>query len=250
VAVDSKGNLFFTDQNAVLRLDATTGLVTLAAGNGTAGFSGDNGLATNAELNSSGGIAVDSAGNVFIADSQNNRVRRVSDGVIATVAGSGTCTRGPGPPCTTSDNVPATSAYLLPNGIAIDSGGNLYIIEDLVDAGPSVHKVSNGVFTTVAVTWQGGANLPVHFVSGVAIDAVGNLYIACDNVILELSGGVTTIVAGNGTQGFGGDNGPATAAELNQPAGVAVNPAGNLFVADFYNNRIRKVSGGSCVTGR
>ena len=160
VAADQAGNLFFAYQNAVLRLDATTGILTLAAGNGTAGFSGDNGPATSAQLNNPTGVAVDSAGNLYIADSGNNRIRKVANGVIATVAGNGF--KG-----FFGDNGPATSAVLdQPGDIAVDSAGNLYISDP---DNQRIRKVANGVITTVA---------------------------------------------GNGMFGFGGDNGPATTAWL------------------------------------
>ena len=142
VAVDGAGNLFFPAQeNVVLRLDATTGILTLVAGNGTPGFSGDNGPATSAQLYGPQGVAVDSAGNLYIADTGNNRIRKVTNGVITTVAGNGQ-------PGFSGDNGPATSAQLSgPTGLAVDSAGNLYI----GDTGNSrIREVSNGVITTVA----------------------------------------------------------------------------------------------------
>jgi sugar lactone lactonase YvrE len=181
IAADRAGNLFFPVQHTVLRLDATTGVLTLVAGNGTTGFSGDNGPATSAQLNFPAGVAVDSAGNLYIADSYNNRVRKVSNGVITTVAGNGTFGFS-------GDNGPATSAQFgFPYGLAVDSAGNLYI----ADSGNRIRKVSNGVITTVA---------------------------------------------GNGTTGFSGDNGPATSAQLSGPRGVSVDSAGNLYIADANNN--------------
>jgi trimeric autotransporter adhesin len=138
VASDPSGNVFFADQNTVLRLDAITGTLTLVAGNGTPGFSGDNGPATSAQLNQPHGVALDSAGNLYIADTANARVRKVSDGVITTVAGGGTSGLG--------DGGPATSASLNgPGGVAVDSAGNLYITD-----GDRIRKVSGGVITTVA----------------------------------------------------------------------------------------------------
>jgi sugar lactone lactonase YvrE len=135
---------------------------------------------------------VDAAGNLYIADFGDNRVRKVSNGVITTVAGNGT--QG-----FSGDNGPATSAQLFtPAGVAVDSAGNLYI----ADKGNNrIRKVSNGMITTVA---------------------------------------------GNGTQGFGGDNGPATGAQLYSPAGVAVNSASNLYIADYGNARVRILTPSSC----
>ncbi|MEK7755192.1 MAG: hypothetical protein AAB654_24925, partial [Acidobacteriota bacterium] len=142
VAVDGAGNLFFADRrHVVLRLETTTGVLTMAAGNGTAGFSGDNGPATSAQLSNPFGVAVDAAGNLYIADKSNHRIRKVSNGVITTVAGNGTAGFS-------GDNRPATSVELNePYGIAVDAAGNLYIADLGNDR---IRKVSNGVITTVA----------------------------------------------------------------------------------------------------
>src|ERR1035437_4527316 len=140
VAVDSAGNVLFTDRHqAVLRLDAKTGVLTLVAGNGTPGYSGDNGPATSAQLNHPLGVAVDAAGNLYIAYNYNNRVRKVSNGVMTTVAGTGTYGNG-------GDNGPVTSAQLCgPNGVALGAAGNLYIADT---GNHRIRKVSNGVITT------------------------------------------------------------------------------------------------------
>jgi uncharacterized protein (TIGR03437 family) len=253
VAVDKTGNVFFADsgEHVVLRLDATTGVLTLVAGNGTEGFSGDNGPATSAQLAFFQGVAVDSAGNLYIADNQ--RVRKVSNGVITTIAGNGTLGFS-------GDNGLASSAQLNnPNGVAVDSAGNLYIADT---ANNRIRKVANGVITTVAGNGtagfgNGGDNGPATSADlnqprGVALDAAGSLYIAdtANNRIRKVANGVITTVAGNGTAGFGngGDNGPATSADLNQPQGVAVDSAGNLYIADTANNRIRKVANGMITT--
>jgi uncharacterized protein (TIGR03437 family) len=249
VAVDKAGNVFFADffAHAVLRLDATTGVLTLVAGNGSSGFSGDKGPAASAQLNEPWGVALDSAGNLYIADTLNNRIREVSNGVISTVAGGGT---------SLGDGGPATSAQLsFPQGVAVDSSGNLYIGDF-----SRIRKVANGVITTVVGTGsQGfsGDNGPAtgaqlsNLNGGVALDAVGNLYIAdtFNYRIRKVSNsGVITTVAGNGTQGFGGDNGPATGAQLSRAQGVAVDGAGNLYIADTDNYRIRTVSNGVITT--
>jgi trimeric autotransporter adhesin len=246
VAVDKTGNLFFSDGSVVLRLDATTGVLTLVAGNGTTGFSGDNGPATSAQLSGPEGVALDSAGNLYIADSTNNRIRKVSNGVISTVAGNGTPGFG-------GDNGPATNAQLnLPWGVAVDSSGNFYIADWQNNR---IREVSNGVITTVAGNGTAGfsgdnglaTSAQVNGPRNVAVDATGNLYIAdeANNRVRRVSNGVISTVAGNGTRGFSGDNGQATSAEL-VPLGMAFDSAGNLLIAD--NARIREVSNGVITT--
>jgi len=220
------------------------------AGNGTGGYGGyggDNGPATSAELYAPYGVAVDSVGNVYIADTANNRVRKVSNGVITTVAGGGS---------SLGNNGPATSAQLeFPFGVAVDSAGNLYIADTGNDR---IRKVSNGVIITVAGNGtQGfsGDNAPatsaqMNYPWGVTVDPAGNVYIADsnNNRVRKVSNGVIATVAGNGSQGFSGDGGPATSAQLWNPAGVAVDSAGNLYIADYFDGRIRILTptGSSC----
>ncbi len=249
VAVDAAGNLFFSSINAVFRWDAGTGLLSLVAGTGIAGFSGDNGLAVNAQLSTPHGIALDSSGNLYIADSLNFRVRKVANGVITTVAGTGISGF-------TGDNGPAASAQLFyPLAVAVDAAGNLYIADEI---GERIRKVGNGVITTVAGNGNPGSggdggpatsaqlNSPV----GIALDSAGNLYIAdsSNNRIREVTNGVITTVAGNGQRGNSGDGGPATGAELNNPFGVAFDSAGNLYIADTGNNTIRRIANGVIAT--
>ena len=214
------------------------------AGTGIAGFGGDGGPASQAQLNQPEGVAVDASGNLYIADTDNNRIRKISsNGIITTVAGNGIAGfRG--------DGGPASQAQLNhPEGVAVDASGNLYI----ADTGNNrIRKISpDGIITTVAGNGAadfGGDDGPasqaqLNHPEGVAVDASGNLFIAdTDNDrIREVSpNGIITTVAGDA--GFSGDGGPASQAQLNHPEGVAVDAQGNLYIADTGNNRIRKIS--------
>ena len=190
IAVDSTGNVYFADgENSLIREWGTGGNLTTVAGSGVTGFLGDGGPATLAKLNNPWGVAVDSSGNIYISDTYNNRIRKVDlSGAITTVAGNGI--QG-----YLGDGGPALSAELSwPNDIALDSQGNLYIADS------------------------------------------GNERIR----MMNTSGTITTI-AGTGVAGYTGEEVAATTAELNDPWGVTVDPAGNLYIADTYNNVLRKV---------
>ncbi len=227
-------------------------IITTVAGNGTAGFSGDSGPATSASLDEPLGVAVDGAGNLFIADRGNHRIRKVStNGTITTVAGNGTADFS-------GDSGPATSASLdRPYGVAVDGAGNLFIADRWNER---IRKVgANGTITTVAGNGTFGfsgdsgpaTSATLNGPRGVAVDDAGNLFIAdYDNHRIRKvsANGIITTVAGNGTRGFSGDDGPATSASLFFPTGVAVDGAGNLFIADFGNQRIRKVSANGTIT--
>jgi len=307
VAVDSKGTLYITDLgDSRVHKVTTDGYIWAVAGNGTAGYSGDNGAATNASLNAPRGIAVDTAFNVYIADAGNKRIRMVTPGgTITTVAGGGTLTpyngalatsvalalpagiavdgsgdlyiadsgyakvfrvtpdghiwadAGTGLPGYSGDGGLATSAELgMPYGVAVDTAGNRYI----TDLGNNVIRkvTAYGYISTVAgngsVYYNGGGaatNAQFGNVYSTATDSSGNLYVADwqANRVFEVStSGAISTVAGTGVAGYNGDNIPAASAQLSAPVSVAVDSSGNLYIADEFNFRIRKVSAGTITT--
>jgi sugar lactone lactonase YvrE len=248
VATDGAGNLYIADAgNNVIRKVTPAGIISTFAGNGGQAYSGDGGLATSASLFYPTGVATDASGNVYIADYQNNVVRRVnSAGTISTIAGNGNGDY-------TGDGGPATSAALqLPGGVAIDSAGNLYIADT---ANSVVRTVTpSGVISTFAgggdpsSLGDGGAATAasLQYPTGVAVDTSKNLYIsdAGTSLIRKVisSTGIISTVAGSGASGYNGDGILAVAASLDQPGGVAVDSAGDIFIADTTNNRVREVS--------
>ncbi len=255
LAVDASGHVYFSSANFVFKLDVGSGTLTTVAGTGKSGFSGDGGPATSARVNYPQGVAVDAAGNVYIADTYNSVIRKVTvaSGVITTVAGT------PANFGYSGDGGPAVQALLnRPFSVALDSAGNFYI----ADYGNWViRKVANGTISTVAgnnalgpgYAGDGGpANqAELNYPRGVAVDSGGtNIYIAdtYNSRIRKVANGTITTVAGNGTQGNLGDGGPATQAEINRPFGVAVDSAANLFIADAYNYSVRKVASGTITT--
>ena len=210
---------------------SATGTIVNVAGNGTAGYTGNNGPATAAELNLPWGIAFDNAGDLFFADTGNNVVREVvkSTGKIVTVAGNGTAGYE-------GDHGPATAAELNgPNSVAVNSAGNLFISDSNNNRIREVVKSTGDIITFVGNGTAGykGDNGPgtaaeINSPRGISLDTAGNLFIAdcLNNRIREVDGATDNIttVAGNGTAGYEGDGGPATAAEINEPAFVAVDP--------------------------
>jgi sugar lactone lactonase YvrE len=254
IALDAAGDLFIavSGGDVVQKVDRATGTITTVAGTGIAGFSGDGGPATSVELNYPSGVAVDAAGDVFIADTGNQRVRKVDpDGTITTVAGDGT--KG-----FSGDGGGATSAELdHPSGIAVDASGNLYIADVAFDR---VRKVDvSGKITTVAGSGDpnglgdGGpaTSASLYNPYAVAVDPAGNLFIADTghNRIRKVdAAGIITTVAGDGNSAFSGDGGAATSAELDYPVGMAFDAAGDLLISDSSNNRIRMVDAAGTIT--
>ena len=253
VAADAAGNLFIADTDAYrIRKVDSAGLITTIAGTGEVGFGGDGGPATDARLASPGAMATDGAGNLYIADWLNYRIRKVdSAGVITTIAGTGEPGFG-------GDGGPAVQAqFTLPRGIATDSTGNLYIADT---NNHQIRKVdAAGTISTIAGTGEpgfggdGGPAVQAQLASpySVAIDSAGNLFIADTNnhqIRKVDSAGVISTIAGTGERGFGGDGGPATDARLDFPEGMATDSAGNLFIADRINYRIRMVDSAGTIT--
>jgi uncharacterized protein (TIGR03437 family) len=253
VAVDRGSSLFIADQaNQRVRKVASGGTISTLAGNGTAAYLGDTGIATSAELHAPYSVALDSSGNVYIADTFNNVVRKVSTaGIITTVAGFG----GLG---YSGDSGPAIfAAFNRPLGVALDAAGNIYI----ADTGNNViRKVStSGTITTIAgvafPAYAGDGGLAtkayLNAPSRVTPDAAGNLYIVDtgNEVIRKVdSAGIITTIAGDGTCGYSGDFGPASSARLCRPRDLVVDSSGNLFIADSFNSRIRRVGADGIIT--
>jgi len=249
VVVDGGGDLYIIDyfNYRIRKIDAATGIITTVAGNGTYGFSGDGGPATQARLSSVQGLAVDSSGNLYLADSSTRRIRKVdvATGIITTVAGTGGLGVG-------GDGGPATSAqFWSPFGVAVDASGNLYIADTGANRVRRVDHAS-GIITTVAgngsstFSGDGGpATAAGVSPSDVTVDASGNLYIPDGDASrirrVDHTSGIIITVAGDGAFGFSGDGGPATSASLNFAFDVAVDNSGNLYIADTANGRIRQV---------
>ncbi|HVA99235.1 MAG TPA: PKD domain-containing protein, partial [Bacteroidia bacterium] len=248
VAVDASGNVYIGDygNNRIREVNYSTGIITTIAGNGTAGFSGDGGAATAAELNNPQGVAVDTYGNVYIADFINSVIRKVNtSGIISTIAGNTTMGY-------LGDGSAATAAELSgPVSVAIDASGNVYIGDYNNNV---IRKVNtSGIISTIAgnhvagYSGDGGAATAAQLFrpAGLAIDNSGNIYFADggNSVIRKVNtSGIISTIAGNHVAGYSGDGGAATAAELQYPQGVAVDSSGNFYIADYNNNRIRKLT--------
>ena len=238
----------FSNQEAVFRVSAAMGEVATVAGTGAAGYSGDGGLATAAQLNIPVGVAMDPQGNFYFDDFLNHVVRRVdgTTGIITTVAGTGTAGYS-------GDGGLATAAQLNePHSVAFDASGNLYIGDRANYVVRRVDAVTD-IITTVAGTGTAGYSgdgglataAQMRLMYDLTFDLNGNLLLADaeNNRVrkLDTTTGIITTVAGTGTAGYSGDGGLATAAELDFPQGVGVDPSGNLFISDSFNDVVRRV---------
>jgi sugar lactone lactonase YvrE len=256
VAYDASGNLYLADANnhVIREIVKSTGNIVTIAGTGVEGFSGDGASATAAQLDTPTGIAVDKSGNVYIADSHNHRIREVSGGTITTIAGTGIAGFS-------GDSGAAAAAQLaLPSAVAVDANSNIYIADT---NNHRIRKITGTTITTIAgdgeelFAGDGAAATAAALDSptGVAVDSSGNVYIAdrLNQRIREVtvsSGTITTLAgSGSGFSGnFSGDGATATAATLARPSGVSVDAAGNVYVADTDNQRIRQIGGGAIAT--
>jgi uncharacterized protein (TIGR03437 family) len=249
VTADTAGNLYIADTaNSVVR-KVTAGLISTIAGNASPGFSGDSGSATSAQINSPQGIAVDSNGTVYVADTANSRIRKISGGQISTYAGGSS-------PGYSGDGGQAGSALLnYPTGMALDNQGNLYFADTDNNA---IRKItSGGAISTVAGNGNqgyggdGGAatSALLNYPQGVAVDSSGTLYIAdtLNNAVRMVRNGVITTIGGTGVAGHAGDGGPATKAQIGSPTGIVVDSSGNIFVSDA-SSLVRKFTVNGSIT--
>ena len=252
VTQDIHGNIYFTeiDSNRIRKV-TTAGIISTIAGTGIAGFSGDGGPSTAAQINWPFGIVTDRIGNIYFSDISNRRIRKIDTaGIITTVAGTGT---GP----YNGDGIPATAANIwYVQGLCLDDSGNLY----MADHNQFRVRMMNsaGIISTVAgngtlsgSSGDGGPATDAGFTPNmITKDRTGNLYIAdhYNNNIRKInSSGIISTITGPGT-GFSGDGGPVTAALINHPDGIQTDVTGNIYFADYSNHRIRKIDTSGIIT--
>jgi uncharacterized protein (TIGR03437 family) len=231
MTLDAAGNLYIADTgNNRVRKVTPSGIITTVAGNGTPGFSGDGGPAVNAELSSPVAVVVDNSGNLYIADLGNGRVRKVSGGVINTAAGGGG----------NNNNIcggAALSATITPVDLGVDGAGNVFIA---LGFGGTICKVSGSTITAIPTTFEAFS---------VVLDVAGSIYFTDGYYrIHKIANNTVTTYAGTGMPGFSGDGGPAAKASLNIPGKMTIDAAGNLYVVDFNNNRVRKIDPAGIIT--
>lgn len=244
IAVDKAGNVYFSDyNNSRIRKISTSGIITTIAGNGLGGYAGDGGPAISSTINGAWGVAVDTGGNIFIADQLNCRVRKINTaGVITTIAGTGICFGG-------GDGGPAVSALVqYPYGVACDTFGNIYIADN---GNNRVRKIdAAGIITTVAggptygFTGDGGPSTAakLYYPEAIACDLTGNVYISDLNnnrIRMINTAGIINTIAGTDSMGYFGDGGSPLFAWLNRSTGIAVGRTGKIYISDNDNNRVR-----------
>ncbi len=255
VAIDKAGNIYIADErNSAIRKVDKAGIITTVAGNGIFDFAGDGGPATDAHLSNAAGLAIDANDNMFVADEVNNRIRKIDRrGRITTFAGNGK--QG----YSGNGKAATLAALYYPIGLAVDADGNVFV----ADAGNNAVRciTKDGIINTIAGTGAAGYSgdggpaiaAKLNHPTGVTIDAAGDLYIADEknNVVRKVSparNGKIATIAGTGRPGNAGDNGPARNAQLNNPTGIAADTAGNLYIADYNNNGIRKIDATGTIT--
>ncbi len=251
IAVDSNGNIYFSDygNSCIRKIDANGIINTIAGIPGSSGYSGDNGPADQAQFYGPKGVAVDDIGNLYIADSYNNCIRKIdANGIITTIAG------GNGAGYSGDGGLAIYAQIYQPEGVAVDQAGNIYTT-DATAYGPHVIRQvdTSGIITTFAGTSSRGfsgdggiaTEAQLFYPRDVAVDNVGNVYIADDSnsrIRMVNTSGIITTVAGSGTYAWDGNTGPATLAKFKHPLGIAVDDDGNIFIADNTNHLVKKVS--------
>jgi uncharacterized repeat protein (TIGR01451 family) len=250
LAVDTAGSIYFVDNNIYIRkVTAATGLLSTIAGTGINGYSGDGGPAGSAALGNVQDIAVDSKGNVLIADQYNHRIRKIdiTSGIISTIAGTGA------DGFDINDSVAVDATLSFPTKITVDLLDNIYFSEN---GNLIIRKIDalTGKITTVAGNHDAGSTgddgpatgAEIGAVTGIAVDATGNLYLTAQELSIvrrvdKATGVITRFAGGYGTNSYSGDGGPAISSSLNTPTDLAFDNKGNLFIADYDNDRIRMI---------
>ncbi len=250
VAVDSVGNVYISDTGNQRIRRVSGGIMTTIAGNGNFGFGADNVPATTTSLANPNGLAVDNAGNVYFADTNNNRIRKISGGVIATVAGNGAFGF-------TGDNVAATTTALAnPFGVFVDGSLNIYIADTQNHRIRKVDAATNQIATIAGTGVQASSpdgpalSTSIDRPRSVLLDLSGNVVFTDHggNKIRKIVAGSVSTIAGDGSFAFAGDGSAATAASLANPSGMSIDGSGNLYIADGPNERIRKIAGANIST--
>jgi sugar lactone lactonase YvrE len=245
IGIDAQGNIYMITNNRVRKVSAFTGIITTIAGNGSVGSAGNGGPAINAQLGNPNAMAVDSIGNIYIADNNNNVIRKIdaTTGIIDLLAGNGTAGFS-------GDGGPAVSAQLsYPADISVDNSGNILIADN-----NRIRKISGGIITTISGNGMAGyngddipaASASLYSPSNVHVSKTGNVYVndVRNYAIRKITGAtsIITSVVGNRTVGTSGIGGQAASAQLYRPGSIAIDTAKNVYLSDFYNNKIYKIT--------